>query len=191
MANTPSTMLALGTPAPDFTLPEPATGRTVSRAEFAGQPLLIAFLCNHCPFVLHIKSVFASFAQEYQDRGLGVVAINVNDAERYPADGPEEMAKFAPRNGFMFPYLYDESQAVAHAFRAACTPDFFLFDRDHALAYRGRFDGATPGNKEPVTGMDLRAAADALLEGSEMPQEQHPSMGCSIKWKPGNEPDWA
>ncbi len=191
MAQTPSTMLALGTPAPDFTLPEPANGREVSRSEFAGQPLLVAFLCNHCPFVLHIKSVFAGFAQEYQERGLAVVAINVNDAERYPADGPEEMAQLARSSGFFFPYLYDESQAVAHAFGATCTPDFFLFDRDHRLAYRGRFDGATPGNSEPVTGADLRAAADALLEDTEMPQEQHPSLGCSIKWKPGNEPEWA
>lgn len=191
MAQTPSTMLALGTPAPDFTLPEPATERVVARSDFEGEPLLIAFLCNHCPFVLHIKSVFAGFAQEYQERGLAVVAINANDAERYPADGPEEMAALARSSGFFFPYLYDQSQAVAQAYRAACTPDFFLFDRDHRLAYRGRFDSATPGNSEPVTGADLRAAADALLEHTEVPQQQHPSLGCSIKWKPGNEPDWA
>ncbi|MEX0607099.1 MAG: thioredoxin family protein [Halofilum sp. (in: g-proteobacteria)] len=189
MAQTPSTMLALGTPAPEFNLPEPATERTVSRSDFAGRPLLVAFLCNHCPFVLHIKSVFAAFAQEYQERGLAVVAINVNDAARYPADGPEEMAALARSSGFFFPYLYDESQSVAHAFRAACTPDFFLFDRDHTLVYRGRFDGATPGNDEPVTGMDLRAAVDAVLEETELPQEQRPSLGCGIKWKPGNEPE--
>lgn len=191
MAQTPSTMLELGTPAPDFSLPEPATERTVSLSDFAGKPLLVAFLCNHCPFVLHIKDVFAAFAQEYQERGLAVVAINANDVANYPADAPDKMAQMARESGFMFPYLYDESQQVAQAYRAACTPDFFLFDADHRLVYRGRFDGATPGNDEPVTGMDLRAAADALLEGTPMPQDQRPSIGCNIKWKAGNEPDWA
>lgn len=191
MAKTPSTMVELGTPAPDFTLLEPATFRMVSRSDYEGQPLLVAFICNHCPFVLHIKDVFATFAQEYQERGLAVVAINANDVANYPADSPDEMARMAREAGFMFPYLYDESQQVARAYQAACTPDFFLFDADHRLVYRGRFDGATPGNKEPVTGMDLRAAADALLEGTPMPQEQLPSMGCNIKWKAGNEPDWA
>jgi peroxiredoxin len=191
MAQTPSNMLALGTPAPDFSLPEPATERTVSLEDFQGKPLLVAFLCNHCPFVLHIKDVFATFAQEYQERGLAVVAINANDVANYPADAPDKMAQMARETGFMFPYLYDESQQVAKAYQAACTPDFFLFDADHRLVYRGRFDGATPGNKEPVTGMDLRAAADALLEGTPMPQEQLPSMGCNIKWKAGNEPDEA
>lgn len=191
MAQTPSTMLELGTPAPDFSLPEPATERTVSRSDFAGKPLLVAFLCNHCPFVLHIKGVFAAFAQEYQERGLAVVAINANDVANYPADAPDKMAQMARESGFMFPYLYDESQKVAQAYHAACTPDFFLFDADHRLVYRGRFDGATPGNDEPVTGMDLRAAADALLEGTPMPQDQRPSIGCNIKWKAGNEPDWA
>lgn len=186
MAQTPSNMLALGTPAPDFSLPEPATERTVALDDFQGKPLLVAFLCNHCPFVLHIKDVFATFAQEYQERGLAVVAINANDVANYPADAPDKMAQMARETGFMFPYLYDESQQVAKAYQAACTPDFFLFDADHRLVYRGRFDGATPGNKEPVTGMDLRAAADALLEGTPMPQEQHPSMGCNIKWKAGN-----
>lgn len=186
MADTPSTMLELGTPAPDFSLPEPATERTVSLSDFAGKPLLVAFLCNHCPFVLHIKDVFAAFAQEYQERGLAVVAINANDVANYPADAPDKMAQMARESGFMFPYLYDESQRVAQAYQAACTPDFFLFDADHRLVYRGRFDGATPGNSEPVTGMDLRAAADALLEGTPMPQEQLPSVGCNIKWKAGN-----
>ncbi|MDZ7828582.1 MAG: thioredoxin family protein [Halofilum sp. (in: g-proteobacteria)] len=191
MARTPSTMLDLGTEAPDFRLPEPATGRTVARSEFEGNPLLVAFICNHCPFVLHILDVFAVFAQEYQQRGLQVVAINANDVEKYADDSPDRMIDLARRTGFGFPYLYDESQAVARAYRAACTPDFFLFDADHRLVYRGRFDGATPGNDEPVTGMDLRAACDALLEGTEMPQDQRPSMGCNIKWKPGNEPEYA
>lgn len=191
MARTPSTMLELGTRAPDFSLPEPATGRTVTREEFAGQPLLVAFICNHCPFVIHIIDVFAVFAGEYQQRGIGIVAINANDVDQYADDAPEKMVDLARKTGFSFPYLYDQSQQVAQAYRAACTPDFFLFDADHRLVYRGRFDGATPGNDEPVTGMDLRAACDALLEGTSMPDDQRPSMGCNIKWKPGNEPDYA
>jgi len=189
MARTPSTMLDLGTEAPDFNLPEPATGRAVAKSEFDGQPLLVAFICNHCPFVLHIIDVLSVFAQEYQRRGLAVVAINANDVAAYPDDAPEKMVELARRTGFGFPYLYDESQAVAKAYRAACTPDFFLFDADHRLVYRGRFDGATPGNDEPVTGMDLRAACDALLEETPMPEDQRPSMGCNIKWKTGNEPE--
>jgi len=191
MAKTPSTMLDLGTEAPDFHLPEPVTGRTVARSEFDGSPLLVAFICNHCPFVLHILDVFAVFVQEYQQRGLGVVAINANDVEKYADDSPDRMVDLARRTGFGFPYLYDESQAVAKAYHAACTPDFFLFDADHRLVYRGRFDGATPGNDEPLTGMDLRAACDALIEGGDMPQDQRPSMGCNIKWKAGNEPEYA
>ncbi|MDZ7747464.1 MAG: thioredoxin family protein [Halofilum sp. (in: g-proteobacteria)] len=191
MAQTPSTMLELGTPAPDFTLLEPATFRMVSKADYEGRPLLVAFICNHCPYVLHIKDVFAAFAHEYQERGLGVVAINSNDVTRYADDHPEKMTEMVRRTGFMFPYLYDETQEVARAYHAACTPDFFLFDADHRLAYRGRFDGATPGNDVPVTGEELRAAADALLEGTEVPAEQKPSMGCNIKWKPGNEPEYA
>jgi len=191
MAKTPSTMLDLGTPAPDFTLLEPATFRMVSRAQFDGQPLLVAFICNHCPFVLHIKSVFAAFAAEYAERGVHTVAINANDITHYPDDHPDRMTELARETGFSFPYLFDETQEVAKAYRAACTPDFFLFDEAHELVYRGRFDGATPGNDEPVTGADLRAACDALLEGTPMPREQKPSMGCNIKWKPGNEPDYA
>ena len=191
MAKTPSTMLELGTPAPDFTLPEPATARTVSRDDFAGRPLLVAFICNHCPYVLHIKNVFAGFAHEYQERGLGVVAINSNDTARYGEDHPDRMVELARDTGFAFPYLFDETQDVARAYRAACTPDFFLFDAEHRLVYRGRFDAATPGNDEPVTGADLRAAADAVLEGTPMPADQKASMGCNIKWKPGNEPDYA
>lgn len=191
MVRTPSTMVELGTPAPDFSLPEPATGRTVSKSEYEGQPLLVAFLCNHCPFVLHIKNVFAAFAHEYQERGLGVVAINANDVSKYPDDHPDKMAEIVRSSGFMFPYLFDESQEVAKAYGAACTPDFFLYDSNHRLVYRGRFDAATPGNNEPVTGEDLRAAADALLEGTPMPDDQKPSMGCNIKWRPGNEPGYA
>jgi len=191
MAKTPSTMLELGTPAPDFTLLEPATFRMVSKSDYEGQPLLVVFICNHCPYVLHIKDVFAAFALEYQERGLGVVAINSNDVTKYAEDHPEKMTEMVRSTGFMFPYLYDETQEVARAYHAACTPDFFLFDREHRLVYRGRFDGATPGNDQPVTGEDLRAAVDAVLEGTEIPQEQKPSMGCNIKWKPGNEPEYA
>ncbi len=191
MAKTPSTMVELGKPAPDFTLLEPATFRMVSRADYAGQPLLVAFLCNHCPFVLHIKDVLAGFAHEYQERGLAVVAINSNDVTKYSEDHPEKMTEMVKKAGFTFPYLYDETQDVAKAYGAACTPDFFLFDSDHELVYRGRFDPATPGNDQPVTGEDLRAAADALLEGTPMPDDQKPSMGCNIKWKPGNAPDYA
>ncbi len=191
MAKTPSIMRELGMPAPDFTLLEPATFRMVSRHQFEGQPLLVAFLCNHCPFVLHIKDVFAAFAAEYAERGIAIVAINSNDITHYPDDHPDRMARLARETGFAFPYLFDETQEVARAYGAACTPDFFLFDREHQLVYRGRFDDATPGNNEPVTGSDLRAACDALLEGTPMPDEQKPSVGCNIKWKPGNEPEYA
>ena len=191
MARTPSTMLELGTEAPDFTLRDPMTFRMVSKSEFEGQPLLVAFICNHCPYVLHIKNVFATFAHEYQERGIAVVAINANDVNAYAEDHPEKMTELAKETGFTFPYLYDETQEVAKAYHAACTPDFFLFDADHRLVYRGRFDAATPGNDEPVTGADLRAACDALLEGTPMPEDQRPSMGCNIKWKPGNEPAYA
>lgn len=191
MARTPSTMLELGTEAPDFALPEPATSRMVSKSEFEGRPLLVVFICNHCPYVLHIIRPFATFANEYQERGIGVVAINSNDVNVYAEDNPDKMVELAKETGFSFPYLYDETQEIARAYRAACTPDFFLFDADHRLVYRGRFDAATPGNNEPVTGEDLRAACDALLEGTPMPQDQRPSMGCNIKWKPGNEPEYA
>jgi len=188
MARTPSTMRALGTEAPDFTLLDPATFRMVSKSQYEGRPLLVAFICNHCPFVLHIKDVFAMFAAEYGERGIGIVAINSNDITHYPDDHPDRMTELARATGFSFPYLFDETQEVAKAYEAACTPDFFLFDADHRLIYRGRFDAATPGNDEPVTGTDLRAACDALLEGTPMPAEQKPSMGCNIKWKAGQEP---
>lgn len=190
MAKTPSTMLELGSPARDFSLPEPASGNTVSLADYAGRPLLVVFSCNHCPFVLHIVDSFAEFANEALGRGLGVVMINANDVGEFPADSPARMIEFAREHGFEFPYLYDESQASAAAYRAACTPDFFLFDADHRLVYRGQYDGARPGNGVEITGEDLKAAVDALLAGDTISPEQVPSIGCNIKWRAGNEPDY-
>ena len=191
MALTPSTMLALGTEAPDFRLPDPS-GSMVARDAFRDAPaLLVAFLCNHCPYVQHIREGFARFAKEYAAKGLAIVAINANDATTHPDDAPSAMAKEIRRFGYVFPYLVDESQAVAKAFRAACTPDFFLFDAARKLVYRGRFDASRPGNAIPVTGTDLRSAADAVLAGRPIPADQKPSIGCNIKWKPGNEPDYA
>ncbi len=190
MARTPSTMLELGTPAPDFSLPSPISGDTVSLSDYRGKPLLVVFACNHCPYVLHILDAFADFAREYGNKGLNIVMINANDVANYPDDSPEKMVELARQYGFDFPYLYDESQQVAQAYRAACTPDFFLFDADHRLYYRGQFDASRPRNDEPVTGADLRAAADALLAGQPAPSEQVPSLGCNIKWKAGNEPEY-
>lgn len=190
MAQTPSTMLALGTETPRFELPEPTTGKTVSSEAFAGKPLLVAFVCNHCPFVKHIQQGFAAFAKEYQAKGLGIVAISSNDVTTHPDDGPEKMAEEARMAGYTFPYLFDETQEVAKSYRAACTPDFFLFDGKGRLAYRGQFDGARPGNDVPVTGEDLRAAADLVLAGGQPGPDQKPSLGCNIKWRPGNEPDY-
>jgi peroxiredoxin len=181
-----STMLALGTAAPPFRLTDTASGKTISLEDLAGSPaLLVAFLCNHCPYVKHILNGFVSFAAEYGPRGLGVVAISSNDITTHPADSPTEMAKLAREKSFTFPYLYDESQAVARAYVAACTPDFFLFDGDRRLVYRGQFDGSRPGSPQPVTGADMRAAADAVLAGKPVPPKQLPSIGCSIKWKQG------
>ncbi len=151
----------------------------------------MAFICNHCPFVKHIREGLAEFGRDYLKRGLGVVAINSNDIDRYPADSPEMMAREVEEAGYPFPYLYDEPQQVAAAYRAACTPDFFLFDEDGKLVYRGQFDGSRPGNDVPVTGEDLRAAADAVLEGRPVSEDQTPSLGCNIKWKPGNTPAYA
>jgi thiol-disulfide isomerase/thioredoxin len=191
MARTSSTMLELGTKAPEFDLPDPATGRTVSLADVARAPaLLVAFICNHCPFVVHIREAFAAFAEEYSENGLAVIAINANDAAGYPADAPEKMVEVARQYGYGFPYLYDASQETAKRYRAACTPDFFLFDGQRTLVYRGQFDDARPGNKEPVTGKDLRAAVDAVLAGHPVTTEQKPSLGCNIKWRPGNAPDY-
>jgi peroxiredoxin len=188
MALTPSAMLPLGTKAPPFRLPDPA-GRLVALGDFAAQPTLaVMFLCNHCPYVKHLADGVARFARDYAGRGLAVVAINPNDAERYPDDAPPRMAEEAARRGYLFPYLFDESQAVAKAYQAACTPEFYLFDGERRLVYRGQFDGSRPGNAIPVTGADLRAAVDAVLAGGAPSVDQKPSVGCSIKWKPGGEP---
>jgi len=186
MAETLSTMLPLGTKAPTFRLPDPQ-GRMVSSDEFAGaRALLVVFLCNHCPYVKHVQARFAEVAREYQARGVAVVGISSNDVEAYPDDSPEKMAEESRRAGYTFPYLYDESQEVAKVYHAACTPDFFLFDRERRLVYRGQFDDSRPRNGRPVTGADLRAAMDAALEGRPIPAEQHPSSGCNIKWKPAD-----
>lgn len=183
-------MLPLGTAAPDFSLPDTENG-LVSLSDFAAAPgMLVMFLCNHCPFVKHIREGLARFAAEYQAKGLAVVAISSNDVEAFPDDNLEMMRLEAQEAGYTFPYLYDESQAVAKAYRAACTPDFFLFDAVNVLVYRGQFDSSRPGNDVPVTGADLAAAADALLQGRPVAQEQKPSIGCNIKWKRGNEPDY-
>jgi peroxiredoxin len=191
MARTSSTMLELGTKAPDFHLPEPATGQTVSLDDFAeASALLVAFICNHCPFVIHIREAFVDFAREYGQKGLAVVAINANDAVSYAADAPEKMVEVARECNYGFPYLYDESQETAKSYHAACTPDFFLFDDQRRLVYRGQFDDARPGDNKPVTGKDLRDAADAVLDGYPVSGEQKPSLGCNIKWRPGNEPDY-
>lgn len=190
MAAVPSTMLPLGTAAPDFTLPDPS-GRQVSRDDFADAPgLLVMFICNHCPYVKHIRGGLADFGRDYQERGLAVVAINANDVTAYPDDRPEKMAEEARAAGYTFPYLHDATQSVAKAYRAACTPDFFLFDRQRRLVYRGQFDDSRPGNRDAVTGADLRAAADAVLAKQPVPSGQRPSIGCNIKWKPGAAPDY-
>lgn len=191
MARTPSTMLELGVSAPEFSLPEPLTGQRRTLAEFeGGKGLLVLFICNHCPFVLHILDSLVGFCREYQAKGLDVLAISANDVESYPDDSPEKMAELARSHGFTFPYLYDESQEVAKAYQAACTPDLYLFDAGHRLVYRGQYDGSRPGNDVPVSGADLRAAVDALLAGEAISPDQSPSLGCNIKWKPGMEPDY-
>ena len=190
MSLTPSTMLSLGTKAPDFALPA-VSGRTVSLSDYAdSDALLVVFMCNHCPYVKHIQHHFAALAKEYQERGVGIVGISSNDVANYPEDSPELMKEEARDAGYTFEYLYEESQEVAKSYRAACTPDFFLFDGDRKLVYRGQMDSSRPGNDIPLTGEDLRAALDALLSGKKIPQEQRPSMGCNIKWKPGSEPDY-
>ena len=189
MAPQSSRMLPLGITAPPFSLPDTVSGHTVSLESFAGTPaLLVTFICNHCPFVKHILDGFVAFAREFGARGVAVAAISSNDVESYPADSPKEMARIAAQKSFTFPYLYDESQEVAKSYQAVCTPEFFLFDRDRKLAYRGQFDASGPGNKLPVNGADLRAACEALLSGAQMPGEQLPSVGCSIKWKEGEKP---
>lgn len=188
MPATPSTMVPLGTPAPDFRLPD-TDGKQVSLADFSSAPaLLVAFICNHCPFVKHIQTAFAYLAREYQAKGVAVVAINSNDVANHPDDSPAKMVEEKKAAGYTFPYLYDESQKIAQGYRAACTPDFFLFDKDRKLVYRGQMDASRPGNGKANDGSDLRSALDAVLTGKKPSPEQVPSIGCNIKWKPGNEP---
>jgi peroxiredoxin len=190
MVRTPSTMLPLATEAPVFSLVN-VDGRTISLADFAGAPaLLVVFMCNHCPFVKLLANELAQFASDYMAKGVAVVGINSNDAANYPADSPEQMVHEAEQRGYQFPYLYDETQEVAKDYHAACTPDFFLFDGNRRLVYRGQFDDARPDSGIPVTGKDLRAALDAVLAGNEPSLDQRPSIGCNIKWKPGNEPEY-
>jgi peroxiredoxin len=190
MAATNSTMLPLGTVAPDFRLPDHG-GKMVGISDFKdAKALLVVFMCNHCPFVKHIRNGLAQLAKDYAPRGAAVVGISSNDVANYPADSPAKMAEEARAAGYIFPYLYDESQTVAKSYRAACTPDLFLFDKDRKLVYRGQFDDSRPGNGKPVTGADVRAAFDAILAAKPVTSNQKPSIGCNIKWKPGNEPDY-
>ena len=192
MARTPSTMMMeLGHPAPSFALPDTG-GVVVSSDQLdATQPLLVMFICNHCPFVIHIREQLAALGDDYKDRGLSIIAINSNDVDNYPDDAPDKMRTERETAGYAFPYLYDATQEVAKAFGAACTPDFFLFDREHHLAYRGQLDASRPNSGVPVTGQDLRAAIDAVLADRAVASEQLPSMGCNIKWKAGNAPTYA
>ncbi len=186
-----STMIPIGTPAPDFNLPDPF-GVLHRSDDLATAPaLLVMFICNHCPYVQHLRERLAVVAAELQGRGVAVVAINSNDPDQYPEDAPERMAEEIERFGYTFPYLFDEDQAVARAYHAACTPDFYLFDADRRLAYRGQFDDSRPGKDIPVTGGDLLAAVDAVLAGRPVPEPHQASLGCSIKWRPGNAPEWA
>jgi peroxiredoxin len=184
MALTESTMLALGTVAPDFALPDVVSGKTVRRDDFRGnKALLVLFICTHCPYVKHVEKGLAALGEDYAEKPLGIVAISSNDATAYPDDSPAGLKQQAETLGFVFPYLYDESQTVAHAYKAACTPDIFLFDAGLRLVYRGQFDSSRPGNGIPVTGEDLRAAIDQVLAGKPVPTDQRPSIGCNIKWK--------
>ncbi len=189
MALTPSTMIPLGTPAPEFSLPDVVSGQTITLATFANQKaLLVMWICQHCPYVQHVKDELARLGQDYARQSVGIVAMSANDAERYPDDAAPKLAAMAKALGFTFPFCYDQSQETAKAYSAACTPDFFLFGADRRLAYRGQLDDSRPGNGQPVTGRDLRAAIDALLTGRPVNPAQQPSIGCGIKWKPGQEP---
>jgi peroxiredoxin len=191
MAEVRSTMLPLGTRLPAFSLPNAVDGTTVSSADL-GEPaaLLVLFICNHCPYVQHVKREIGRVAADYAPRGVALVAISSNDVAQFPDDAPDKMRALARAEGWTFPYLFDETQRVARAFRAACTPEFYLFDRERRLVYRGQLDGSRPKNDVPVTGNDLRAALEALLSGKAVSPEQVPSVGCNIKWKPGNEPSY-
>ena len=189
MVRTLSTMLELGTSAPDFSLPDVVSGRPISLASFENEKaLLVMFICRHCPFVKHVQKELARLGADYRGRGVGIVAISSNDAAKYPDDAPERLKQMADELGFDFPVCFDEAQEVAKAYTAACTPDFFLFDRARTLVYRGQLDGSRPESPEPVTGRDLRAAIDAVLADRPVDADQRPSIGCNIKWKPGNEP---
>ncbi len=190
MVLTPSTMLPLGTKAPDFSLPN-IDGREMSLGDFVGaRALLVMFICNHCPYVKHVAMGIADMARDYMARGVAVVGINSNDAEKYPADSPEQMVAEAQERGYEFPYLHDDTQSVAKAYHAACTPDFYVFDSRQRLVYRGQMDSSRPNSGIPVTGVDLRRALDAVLSGQPVSAEQRASIGCNIKWKPGQEPDY-
>ncbi|WP_024546226.1 thioredoxin family protein [Picosynechococcus sp. NKBG15041c] len=191
MARTESTMLPLGSPAPDFSLPDVTTNQVVNLADFRGKAgLLVIFLCRHCPFVIHIQAELARLGTDFIPQNLGIVAISANDVENYPDDGPEKLQEMAAELGLNFPILYDESQAIAKSYQAACTPDFFLFDGDLKLVYRGQLDDARPGNNQPVTGADLRQAIAAVFAKETPDPNQKPSIGCNIKWKPGNAPSY-
>lgn len=186
-----STMMPLGTQAPDFSLTDVVSGRTVTLQDFDDRDaLLVMFICRHCPYVAHVRPALAALAREHIDSGLGIVAISANDPDAYPEDAPRGLAAEAVEAGYTFPYLFDETQEVAKEYTAACTPDFFLFDRRRRLVYRGQFDSSRPRNGVPVTGEDLRAAIEAVLEERPVSEDQRPSVGCGIKWRPGNEPDF-
>ena len=191
MALTPSTMLALGTLAPSFRLPDVISGNMVSLDNFKNKKaLLVMFICRHCPYVQHVKEEIAKIGQSYKKKDIGIIAISANDINSYPEDSPESLKEMARELNFSFSYLYDKSQEIAKAYTAACTPDFFLFDKNRKLVYRGQLDDSRPGNNLPVTGKDLREAIDAVLEDKPINSNQKPSMGCNIKWKPGNEPSY-
>jgi peroxiredoxin len=192
MSRTESTMLPLGTTAPHFSLPEPASDKILSLGDFADHnALLVIFMCNHCPYVLHINKQLNDLIREYQEKGIAAVAINANDVTNYPDDSPEKMIAAVKKMNYCFPYLFDAEQTVARAYMAACTPDFFLFNSDMKLTYRGQFDDSRPGNDRRVSGTDMRAAFDAVLKGEQIAEDQQrPSMGCNIKWKEGNAPDY-
>lgn len=191
MSKTSSTMLSLGTIAPDFSLPDVVSGRTISLNDFQEKKaLLVMFICHHCPYVQHVKKELAQIGKDYQDKSLGIIAISTNNIVDHPDDSPENLKEMAIEEGLTFPFCYDETQAVAKAYKAACTPDFFLFDADRKLAYRGQLDDSRPGNYIPVTGKDIRNAIDALLTDKPINSDQKPSLGCNIKWKEGNEPEY-